>query len=299
MTSLIWQKFGTFWREKECDASVLAAFRIFFGGVVFVAIVLIGFDRDYLFLHDGFLSEQARDIIASHPSMGYVPGSRAGLYSAFALVLLAAFFMWFGFFTRVSALVTFLGLVSFQTANQAAFWSADDGIMRAFCLFLCFSKSDTKWSLMAVFRKKFSPQQSRKLTRVLTLEFLPPLGLRLIQVQLVLVYSVNFVAKMTSPEWRNGTALFYVSRFSEYQRFPVPLVFDHLLTIQIMTYASLAIELLLAAYFLLPARAQKVVFVAGIGFHAIMDYCLNIPFFQWLMISGLITFWPFRDGKKL
>src|SRR5439155_1690438 len=88
-----------------------------------------------------------------------------------------------------------------------------------------------------------------------------------------------------------GTAVYNMTRLVEFERFPLPPLFDHLWAIRAATWGSLLVEAALATLVWVP-RLRYPVLAAGAGLHLGVEYAMNVPLFQWLMLACLTTFVP-------
>jgi hypothetical protein len=155
-----------------------------------------------------------------------------------------------------------------------------DTFLRAAAFFLVFCPSGMVWSVDALIRKR------RHILRPIAIK---PWAQRLIQYQLVLIYLSSFLWKIKGEPWRSGTALFYVWHLREIQRFPVPSLFQSTAAIHIESWSVLVFELVfpLLIWF---KRFRVPLLIVGIIFHLTLEYALNIPMFQWDMLSAYVLF---------
>ena len=116
-----------------------------------------------------------------------------------------------------------------------------------------------------------------------------PWGLRLIQIQISVVYIFAVLLKFGGNLWLNGTALDYVLNNTEVGRFDVSFLTHYPVLINLMTYSALAMELALA--FLIWFRAARpLVLFLGLMLHAGILLTINIPIFGELMWVGYLAF---------
>ena len=116
-----------------------------------------------------------------------------------------------------------------------------------------------------------------------------PWGLRLIQLQLCVVYFFAFWSK-GGDLWHNGTAVSTVFRIDDITRFGSPgWLTTNVALIGLFTWGTLAIELALTT--LLWARRLRPVLI-GLGFllHFFIDVFVLVGFFGPLMMIGLLSF---------
>src|SRR5262249_20472767 len=131
-------------------------------------------------------------------------------------------------------------------------------------------------------------------------EVLPrsPWGQRMIQLQLALLYVSAFLAKIKGTPWLQGNALFYVYHLEEFRRFPLPSWFLHPMVLKLSTWSALALEFSLGV--LIWVREFRYpLLVLGVLFHVWLDYSLNIPLFQWDVLSAYILFVDPHDLERV
>src|SRR5678810_906637 len=89
--------------------------------------------------------------------------------------------------------------------------------------------------------------------------------------------------------WIDGTAIYYVTRIHEFDRFPVPYLFDHLWTIKLMTWGTLVVVFALGALVWFRDLRYPVL-LAGLLLHLGLEYSMNIQLFQPVMLSVFVPF---------
>jgi len=130
----------------------------------------------------------------------------------------ATAFLLLGLSTRVAAVAVWLLSTSFATIN-GYIDNGGDQIRYIVTLYLMLTPCGAAWSLDAWLR--------RRRGRLLGAVFVYPWALRLLFVQMVLMYWCNGLYKLTGHDWQNGDSLYYVlgdltlTRWSHAQ-FPVP-----------------------------------------------------------------------------
>ncbi len=133
--------------------------------------------------------------------------------------------------------------------------------------------------------------------------------LRLFQIQITLIYASNAWNKLQGETWQNGTALFQVSRMTDYfGRGIIPdWLFDLPWLLQICTWSVLLLETLLPILLWIPSTRRYAV-ILGILLHLGIELTMNLFLFEWIMIVGLLSFlktdrwiWPFalRENQRL
>ena len=122
---------------------------------------------------------------------------------------------------------------------------------------------------------------------------------RLMQIQICIIYLQTFWFKVMQADWQQGDVLYAVLRTRELTNFPVPGFISGSEEIcRILTWAALGIELIVPIL-IWWAPARRIMMLMAMLFHLIMEYSLTIPFFQPLMIVGLLSFAKAEDYKEL
>jgi hypothetical protein len=119
-----------------------------------------------------------------------------------------------------------------------------------------------------------------------------PWALRLMQVQLSVLYLAGLWAKLRASEWNDGTAISYAVRLDDLARFDMPasLATSELL-VNLLTYGTLAIEALIGI--LVWNRALRPwVLGLGVALHVGIDLTLRVGFFSYAIFVLYLAFLP-------
>jgi Vitamin K-dependent gamma-carboxylase len=221
--------------------------------------------------------------------MSILPGGDIYVVAFFVLHFLASVSLALGFCTRTSAFIVFITMVSMNHRNLLIVNSGDT-FLRIMAFFFIFSQAGAAYSLDRLIRiksgKEVGPPPKSS-----------PWAQRLMQYQLSLVYLMGAIWKLEGFAWVYGNALYYVSRLEEFWRFPVPYVFEHMWTIKLLTWVTLVIEGALGTL-IWSRRYRYYVIAAGVFLHLGIEYTMNIPLFEWMMITALVLFIRPDDLKK-
>jgi hypothetical protein len=279
-----------FFHRQEPVAG-LALFRILLGLLLLLNWALLAPDLLTWLGEAGALApETARTLAGPRLSLfAVVPATDAWTVALFLGTVLATLGLTAGYRTRWSAALTFLGLVSIHHRNPLILHSGD-ALLRLVTFLLILSPAGETLSVDRWLRRGDGPAGAAPVRR-------PAWARRLIQLQVSALYLSAAGWKLAGEPWRDGTAVYYVLRLSEFYRFPLPLEdrwIESLAVTRALTWASLAIELALGILVWVP-RLRYPVLVAGAGLHLALEYTLNIPLFQWLMLACLVTFVPPDD----
>jgi hypothetical protein len=194
----------------------------------------------------------------------------------------ASFTLLIGFFTRTSAVLCWLLNTSFANLNPYIDNAGDDvrGIV-LFYLMLC--PCGAAWSIDRL-RGAFAPAATRVLVH--------PWPLRLLFLQMICIYFLNGVYKLTGQAWIRGESLYYVlgdvtlARWS-YAQFPVPFWLTRALTYAVLAWEVGFPFLVALPWVWIPTLWFGVAFHLGIfasmeigGFAPYM-LCLYLPLLPW------------------
>jgi hypothetical protein len=216
----------------------------------------------------------------------WLPTTSAALIGLYLLFNLQALLLLLGLWTRFQAASVFLHLISFQHRNDLI-RDGEDIVFRMFSFFLIFLPLGGVWSLDAQRRRG-------------ALRPHPKWPLRLMQIQTCLVFLSSGAYKARGAAWRDGTALYYVSRLEDFfGRFWLPQgIFDSLMVLQLATWTVIFVELAIPIAIWIP-RMRRLCIAMAIGLHLAIDYSMHLFLFQWVMMLGWLTFLTSEDLDRL
>lgn len=211
--------------------------------------------------------------------LNFAPDNDAWLLTVFWVFVMGSIFVTVGFATRFSAILMFVGYISLHHRNPYLL-NGGDNYVRLVALYIIFSQAGRTFSVDSWLAKKFRRPPSFDGG---------PWAQRMIQIQLCILYAAATLFKLTGPAWQNGTAVWYSSHLLEFRRFPVPYLYDHMWTINLLTYATLVIEFSMFTLVWVP-RWRYYILAVTAALHLTIDYSMNIPQFQYFMLSSYILF---------
>lgn len=201
------------------------------------------------------------------------------LYVAF---LVAAVALIVGFWSRVAALVVFLALISLHRRAPLVL-NSGDGLVRNLAFLLALAPSGAALSV---------DRWRRERERFWEFPERAPWALRLIQVQVSVLYVSTVWQKVRGVHWNDGTAVSYANRLEDLERLPMPaLLTDSVTVVNLLTYGTLAVELALGI--LIWNRVLRP-YVIGLGvwLHAGIDWAIRVGFFSWAIFASYVAFVP-------
>lgn len=193
-----------------------------------------------------------------------------------------------GLFTRYSLIVAFVCMASLHQRN---IWllSSSEMLMRAITLLLICSPCGHSFSVDSLLGRYFENFRQKKTW--------PIWALRLIQIQISVVYLWTVWHKLKGETWLDGTAVYYATRIEGLTNFPVPFLLDSPIFIRLATWGALLVEFSLGALvWVKPLR--KPVIILGVLFHLGIEYTMSIPFFQLSMIVLIMNFFTPEELKS-
>ncbi len=279
---------ATGWRrfffEPQSTAS-LALVRIGFGLVVLVWTLSLTGDLMDFFSRDGVLPNQPEQTVFTRFEGGVwglleVSDSDLAVLAMYAALLLGSIALIAGFGTRLAAVVVFVGVLSFERRNPFVFNSGDYLVRNlAFLVMLApagVALSVDRWRHS---RERFWEFPARA-----------PWALRLIQLQMSVLYITSVWGKVRGVNWNEGTAVGYALQLEDLQRLPVPDVLsDTLILTNVMTFGTLAAELALGVL-IWNRAARPYVIAVGVAMHLFIDYSLLVGFFSYALFVCLLAF---------
>ena len=267
---------------EGCDPKLVSAFRIGYALLLFVYVATWSHGYSMWFTEQGVLGIKAASQFGTASSSSLLFHFTSSSFAALGLGLLTvhAVLLLLGVWSRLQAGCIFIWLVSFQHRNPLI-CDGEDTVFRLFALFMTLMPLDAYWSLT----------RKRGLTPLAQAPFSQAWGMRLVQIQMTMIYLSAGISKLAGSSWWDGSAMFRVSRMENYGgRDWLPMFWTETpWMLQWATWLGLAIELSLPVLlWLKPTR--RLAIVLGILFHLAIESILNLFLFEWIMILGLLTF---------
>lgn len=270
----VWERF---WFAPQ-QTSTLALIRIVFGLLTLAWAISLSTELFTFFGPHGL-------IVAQPPGQGWgilhwFPGP-AAVTVLYVVLIAAAVCTTVGLGTRVATFALFVCILSFERRNPYIF-NSGDAVLRNTSFFLMLAPAGAALSLdrLIAHRDRFWEAPTRTCWPV-----------RLLQIQLCVIYLAAVWAKVRGTTWNDGTAVSYAMRIDDLARFPIP----HFLAtspflVSLMTYGTLATE------FSIPIlvwnrKLRPYVLAGGIFMHAFIDYRIMVGFFSyaiWVMYMSFI-----------
>jgi hypothetical protein len=271
-----WERF---WFEPVA-VSTIALLRIAVGLLGIGWALSVAADLPAFYFERGFVhrqpAEQPWGLLATFHSDAAVVG-------VWTLLLVASLSLVVGFRSRLSSLLVFVAMVSLQRRDPFVL-NGGDVLVHLLMLYVVLMPSGAWLSVdrwRRVGRERFWEVPERS-----------PWALRLLQLQICIVYLAAVYAKLIAETWRDGSALTYALRTELVQRYvPPDWIVDSSLFSHVMTFATLGVELAIPLL-VWNRRTRPWVIAAGIALHVGIHVMLQIGFFSIAMIIAYGSFLP-------
>lgn len=278
---------NTFWFRPE-PTSTIAVVRIVFG---FVATL--------------WTLSQASELLTFYGPAGVLPTAPApqpGVWSVlnisdsapvvialWAVTLIGAVGVTIGFHPRLAAVLFLIGVISFERRDPQIL-NAGDFLLRILGVYLLLSPAGEALSV---------DRWRRARDRFWEFPLRAPWALRLMQIQLSVVYFATLWGKLQGDLWRDGTAVSYALRVYDIHRFPTPsFVTGSVVITELLTFGTLLLELSLAV--LIWNRVLRPwVLALGVTLHLAIGFSIMVGFFTMLMLTTYLAFLPPETAGRL
>ena len=210
------------------------------------------------------------------------------LVIGWALLLVSAIALTIGWHSRLAALIVFVLIMSFEFRNPFIFNSGDN-LIRIEALFLAMSPCGAALSL----------DKYRTTGSFWSAQIRAPWPIRLMQVQLTLIYLATFQIRMTGEKWPDGTALSYAFRLDDMLIVQVPQwISTNALLMNVATSGTLLLELAIGIL-VWNRRCRPIVLAAGLVLHSAILVSVAVGFFTPAMFVLYLAFVSSETIRRL
>jgi hypothetical protein len=286
-----WQAWSRFF-FSPLDPLPLGVFRFVFGLNAFIMYSVRFLDWKFYYTDVGMVSSAwATEIVPEffHPAFTWYPSTPLAAVVMHSGFLLSIAFLCVGFFGRWAALSAYILHLAFIQRNYSIIYGAD--LVNTFFFFsLALSDNDRAFSL----RKwlgwvdQSSSQLSAKLSTV---------AVRLLQIQMCVIYAYTGLEKMKGKEWWDGTAVWAVVGNTQLMMFDSSWLKHFPLLIAGATFSTLIFEIYFPVL-VWPKATRKWTLVFGVMLHTMIGLTVGLVFFSVAMISTYFVFLHADTLKK-
>jgi len=269
---------------EPIPAYSLGLFRIVFAAVILLDLCLLAPDALVWFGEKGTLPVNYATRLTGGirvNALTWLPASDFSVECFFAFTFLSVILLLAGYKTRVASVLVWICLTSLHHRNTFILNSGDT-LMRNLSFFLIFAPTDMAYSVDRYLRLKRGIEKPG-------VPLMAPWPLRLMQIQVSVMYLATVFWKLKGTMWLDGTAVFYITRLDEFKHYPTPLFMQSLWFSRLATWSSLAVELSMGTLIWV-RRLKYPVLLAGVMLHLGLEYTMNVPVFQWVVLSSFILF---------
>jgi Vitamin K-dependent gamma-carboxylase len=264
------------------SARPLGAFRIVYGLLVIFYLVLATFEFDLWYTSAGMLRASESRAAAGPFRISPLQFTDSPMIARAVLVATTAVALGFtlGWRTRIMSVLLYAGMLTLYHRNVMAN-GGPDAIPFMLSFYMMFCPSGAAYSLDAL-------RAARKRGTVAE-PLIVPWGVRLLQMQLCLIYFHSCIVKCEGATWLDGTTVHYVLFNREFGMFNMEWLAQYPLLINLMTHGALLIEFALAFWlWFRPTRRWAI--LGGIVLHFGIRQVLNIAGFGETMMAMYLTF---------
>ncbi|BBY07031.1 HTTM domain-containing protein [Mycobacterium noviomagense] len=214
--------------------------------------------------------------------------SDRALLVGWAVLLVASLALTIGWRSRLAALGVFVLILSFQHRNPWV-WNSGDLLVRLEALFLALSPCGAALSL----------DQRRSTGMFWSAQQRPQWPLRLMQLQVSLIYLASVSSKLNGSAWPEGTAVSYALRLQDMLLIPAShWLANNALLMNAATWGTLAVELSVAI-FVWNRRLRPWALAAGVIMHISIMMAIAVGFFSLAMFVLYLAFVPPETVQRL
>ncbi len=277
-----------FWNRfwfVPADPTLLAVIRLLAGAIIFYTHLVWSLELPTFFGNQAMIPPAYRaglvdgtHYVWSH--FDWLPGD-GWLWPVHGLGLVIIFLFWIGAWTRVTAVLTALLVISYANRTTGAQFGLDQ-INGFLATYLAVGPSgarlsvDRWWAL----RRGRGEQGS---------SIAANLALRLIQFHMCVVYLFAGLGKLQGDTWWLGQALWGAFASAEYQTMDFTWMAHHMALVNLLTYVTLLWEVCYP--FLVWPRLTRPLFLAGaVAVHAGIGLTMGMLTFGMIMIVGNLAF---------
>jgi hypothetical protein len=264
------------------SARPLGVFRIVFGVLIVIYLALMSVEFEHWYTGAGLL-QGTEAIEAAGPlrfsPLQYVNDPRvAHVFFGFTVMVAVAFTL--GWRTRIMSILLYLCMLSLYHRNVGSNGGPDAvPAILTFYMMLCPCGAACSLDAVRAARKRGTAAEP----------LIVPWAVRLLQMQICLIYFQSCVIKCQGPMWMNGTTIHYILFLREFRVFDMEWLAQYPLVINAMTHGALLIEFSLAFWlWFRPTRRWAI--LGGVLLHMGIRPVLNVPGFGEVMIATYLTF---------
>jgi hypothetical protein len=264
------------------SARPLGAFRIVFGVLLLIYLAIMSVEFDHWYTGAGLLqgteAREAAGPLRFSPLQYVTDPTVAHFVYGFTVVVAVGFTL--GWHTRIMSILLYCCMLSLYHRNVSSN-GGPDAVPMILTFYMMFCPSGAAYSLDALkaARKRGSAAEP----------LIVPWAVRLLQMQLCLIYFQATIIKLQGQLWLNGTTVHYILFLREYRDHNMEWLAQYPLLINMMTHGAILIQFTLAFWlWFKPTRRWAI--LGGVMLHMGIRPILNVPGFGEVMTAAYLTF---------
>jgi len=287
MINKLWSKWEEFF-FAPADALPAGVFRFLFAVNAFIMYAIRFKDWRFYFTDDGFLPQAGVfDILPEfyRPAISWFPHSAPTALAMNIGLLICLLLLIVGLVPRLAAAVGFFLHVGLIQRNYSVAYGAD--FITTFMFFsLIFMRSNRRFSLPAWWRARrgLSPMLDSGSVG----QLLSSMGVRMMQLQLCLIYAYTGLEKMKGAAWWDGSAIWAVVGNQQIMFIDSSWLKHVPLLLAAMTFLTLLFEIYFAVLVWTPLR--KWIILLGIAMHTGIALSIGLFYFSFGMMCVYVLF---------
>jgi hypothetical protein len=260
----------------EESSRKVALFRIFLGCAVLLTI-LTWHDPRQLFTDAGLFPTDTMHALQDplRFSLFFFIRNPSIIVGCYYLLIVATLCFIFGIYSRLANLILYILLISFLARTPMLDYGGTNMLQIA-CFYSLFLHTDQ--ALVPAWIPKRPSEKS-----------VPGWPMRMIQLQLGLVYLFAGIAKLQGVDWLHGSALYSIMMDPTFSFFNVQALARFPWIFNLMSYATLATELLFNFWIWIPSH-RRIALAAVVIMHIGLILTMNVHYFSETMICTLSAF---------
>ncbi len=264
------------------SARPLGAFRIVYGVLMLIYLSSMTVEFDLWYTSKGILTApEARETagVLRFSALQYTDNPMIA-YAVLAATFATVVGFTVGWRTRIMSILFYAEMLTLYHRNVLAN-GGPDAVPFLLSFYMMFCPSGAAYSLDAHREAKKRGTAAEPL--------IVPWGVRLLQMQICLIYFQSCVIKSRGEVWLNGTTVHYILFNREFGLFNVEWLAQYPLLINLMTHGALLFEFA-AAFWLWFRPTRRWAILCGVLLHMGIWPIINVPGFGEVMIATYITF---------
>ncbi len=291
----IWKKIREHYDRflfESCDPGMCPKVRIAVGTILIIYTLIWMLDAERWFTDTGVLqAATARELSGGQfkSVLFWLPSTDFVVQTCLLVLLVQSGLLLTGCWSQVQSAAIYVWLTSFQHRNPLI-CDGEDTVLRWLLFAMIFMPLDYRYSLLRYLRQL--PKSAATSADAW--------ALRIVHIELTAIYLSTAISKFQGATWRDGSALYYVSRMTDtFGRFWLPdMLFETPWLVKLSTWSVLLVEFALPALLWI-GRTRRLAVFLGIGLHLAIEYSMNLFLFEWIMITCLITFWGTKKPAQV